>query len=162
MIFAIIQRVIIMENNEYVIRKNKNVNIICGVCLIVTIPVIVLLLLKLNYRNNTDKIIAYVVFITLWLAFFIAWLGYVLWKISFNEEELKVRHFFFTNAYKRENVIAIEEPRERNGGYRNGFKKLVAIHNVIRRKDNNRLIAEIHDHYMNSEYFKRLLTKSKK
>ena len=149
-----------MKDN--VIKKNKNANIICGVCLVLAIPAILLFLFNINYRNDLEKTLVWIGAGVLWFAFFIAWLGYLLWKISFNNEEFKIRHFFFTKTYKRENVIAIEEPRERNGGYRNGFKKLVAIHNVIRRKDNNRLIAEIHDHYMNSEYFKRLLTKSKK
>ena len=98
-----------------------------------------------------------------WLALFIAWLGYLLWEIRFDDEELKVRHFFFTKTYKREDIVAIDEPREQWGGYRNGFKKYVATHNIIRRKDNNRKIAEIKDHFENSKYFKLLLSnKSKK
>ena len=151
-----------MKDN--VIKKNKNANIIYGVCLILAIPAILLFLFNINYRNNLEKTLVLIGTGVLWLAFFIAWLGYLLWKISFNNEEFKIRHFFFTKTYKRENVIAIEEPREHREGARplTPFKKHVAIHNVIQRKDNNRLIAEIHDHYMNSEYFKRLLTKSKK
>ena len=39
-------------------------------------------------------------------------------EISFNNEEFKIRHFFFTKTYKRENVIAIEEPREHREGAR--------------------------------------------
>ena len=141
-----------------VIKKNKSINIICGICLLLAIPVIVLFLLYAKFRNDTDRIIGIIGLSTLWFAFFVAWLGYVLWKISFNDEEFKVRHFFFTKKYKRDNVIAIDESRAHRAGYRGSFKKYYAIHNVIRRKDNNRLIVEIHNHYMGSQFFNELKT----
>lgn len=145
-----------------VIKKNKSINIICGICLLLAIPVIVLFLLYAKFRNDTDKMIGIIGLSTLWFAFFIAWLGYVLWKISFNDEEFKVRHFFFTKKYKRDNVIAIDESRAHRAGFRDSFhtffEKYYAIHTVIRRKDNNRLIAEIHDHYAGSQFFNELKT----
>ena len=145
-----------------VIKKNKNINIICGVCLLLAIPVIVLFLLYAKFRNDVDKLIGIIGLSTLWFAFFIAWLGYVFWKISFNDEEFKIRHFFFTKKYKRDNVIAIDESRAHRAGFRDSFhhffEKYYAIHTVIRRKDNNRLIAEIHDHFVGSQFFNELKT----
>lgn len=143
-----------------VIKKNKNINIICGICLLLAIPVIVLFLLTAKFRNDVDRIISIIGSTILWLIFFIVWLGYVLWKISFNDEEFKIRHFFFTKKYERDNVIAIDEPHEHRGGARIGEfgKKFVVVHKVIRRRDNNRLIAEIHDHFVGSQFFNELKT----
>ena len=154
-----------MENKEYVIKKNRKVNIIVDVCLLAVIPAIVLFLIFNKYRSDLERVLVCVGFAVAWLAFFTAHLYFVLWKISFNGEELKVRHFFFTKTYKRDNVIGIEEPHERREGFRSltPFKKYVAICYVIRRLDNNRKIAEIKDHFENSKYFKLLLSnKSKK
>ena len=148
-----------------IIKKNKKSNIICGVCLLLAIPVIVLFLFTAKFRNDLERTIVIVGSIVFWLALFTAWLGYVLWKISFNDEEFKIRHFFFTKKYERDNVIAIDESRAHRAGYRVGnpdsFKKYYAIHTVIRRKDNNRLIAEIHDHFVGSQFFNELKTLSK-
>lgn len=141
-----------------VIKKNKSINIICGICLLLAIPFIVLFLLTGKFRNDLERTIVIVGSIVFWLAFFTAWIGYILWKISFNDEEFKIRRFFFTKKYKRDNVIAIDESRAHRAGYRGSFKKYYAIHNVIRRKDNNRLIAEIHDHYVGSQFFNELKT----
>lgn len=145
-----------------VIKKNKSIKIIYGVCLLLAIPFIVIFLLTAKFRNDLERTIVIVGSIVFWLAFFIAWLGYVLWKISFNDEEFKIRHFFFTKKYKRDNVIAIDESRAHRAGYRMGypdsFKKYYAIHTVIRRKDNNRLIAEIHDYFVGSQFFNELKT----
>lgn len=145
-----------------VIKKNKSINIICGICLLLAIPVIVLFLLYAKFRNDTDKMIGIIGLSTLWFAFFIAWLGYVLWKISFNDDEFKIRHFFFTKKYERDNVIAIDESRAHRAGFRDSFhhffEKYYAIHTVIRRNDNNRLIAEIRDHYVGSQFFNELKT----
>ena len=148
-----------------VIKKNKSIKIIYGVCLLLAIPFIVIFLLTAKFRNDLERTIVIVGSIVFWLALFTAWLGYVLWKISFNDEEFKIRHFFFTKKYKRDNVIAIDESRAHRAGYRVGnpdsFKKYYAIHTVIRRKDNNRLIAEIHDHFVGSQFFNELKTLSK-
>ena len=145
-----------------VIKKNKSINIICGICLLLAIPVIVLFLLYAKFRNDTDKMIGIIGLSTLWLAFFTAWIGYILWKISFNDEEFKIRHFFFTKKYERDNVIAIDESRAHRAGFRDSFhtffEKYYAIHTVIRRKHNNRLIAEIRDHYAGSQFFNELKT----
>ena len=84
-----------------VIKKNKSIKIIYGVCLLLAIPFIVIFLLTAKFRNDLERTIVIVGSIVFWLAFFIAWLGYVLWKISFNDEEFKIRHFFFTKKYKR-------------------------------------------------------------
>ncbi len=145
-----------------VIKKNKNIKIIWGIYLLLAIPFIVLILFTAKYRNDLERTIVIIGSIVFWLAFFIVWLGYVLWKISFNDEEFKIRHFFFTKKYERDNVIAIDESRAHRAGYRMGypdsFKKYYAIHTVIRRKDNNRLIAEIHDYFMGSQFFNELKT----
>ena len=152
-----------MENKEYVIRKNKKVNIIIGICLLVTIPIIVLFLIFNKYRNDLERILVCVGFALAWLVCFTAHLGFVLWKVSFNNDELKVRHFFFTKTYKRDSVVGIEEARERQGGYRQHFEKYVDVTNVIRRLDNNKKVAVIKDHFENSKYFNLLLSsKSKK
>ena len=145
-----------------VIKKNKNIKIIWGIYLLLAIPFIVLFLLTAKFRNDLERTIVIIGSIVFWLAFFIAWLGYVLWKISFNDEEFKIRRLFFTKKYERDNVIAIDESRAHRAGYRMGypdsFKKYYAIHTVIRRKDNNRLIAEIHDHFVGSQFFNELKT----
>ena len=147
-----------------VIKKNKNIKIIWGIYLLLAIPFIVLILFTAKYRNDLERTIVIIGSIVFWLAFFIAWLGYVLWKISFNDEEFKIRHFFFTKKYDRDNVIAIDESRAHRGGARDSFKKYYAIHTVIRRKDNNRLIAEIHNSFVGSQFFNELetLPKNKK
>ena len=145
-----------------VIKKNKSIKIIYGVCLLLAIPFIVIFLLTAKFRNDLERTIVIIGSIVFWLALFTAWLGYVLWKISFNDEEFKIRHFFFTKKYERNNIIAIDESRAHRAGYRMGnpdsFKKYYAIHTVIRRKDNNRLIAEIHDHFVGSQFFNELKT----
>ena len=141
-----------------VIKKNKSINIIYGICLLLAIPFIAIFLLTAKFRNDLERTIVIVVSIVFWLVFFTAWIGYILWKISFNDEEFKIRHFFFTKKYERDNIIAIDESRAHRGGARDSFKKYYAVHTVIRRKDNNRLIAEIHDHFVGSQFFNELKT----
>ena len=147
-----------MKNN--VIKKNKTVNSYCSVGLIAGAIVVVLLTVFGDFKNEKDRIILAIIFGTWLFIGLIANIYYWTWKISFDDEVFKIRHFFFTKTYKREDIVAIDEPREHRGGARIGEfgKKYVNIHKVIRRRDNNRLIAEIHDHFVGSQFFNELKT----
>ncbi len=136
-----------MKNN--VIKKNKTVNSYCSVILIAGAILVVLLIVFGEFKNEKDRIVSAIVLGTGLFIGLVADIYYWTWKISFDDEVFKIRHFFFTKTYKREDIVAIDEPREHRGGARIGEfgKKYVVVHKVIRRKDNNRLIAEIHDSY---------------
>ena len=147
-----------MKNN--VIKKNKTVNSYCSVILIAGAILVVLLTVFGEFKNEKDRIILAIVLGTGLFIGLIANIYYWTWKISFDDEVFKIRHFFFTKTYKREDIVAIDEPREHRGGARIGEfgKKYVVVHKVIRRRDNNRLIAEIYDHFVGSQFFNELKT----
>ena len=147
-----------MKNKTSVIKKNRKISHIVTFCLLIAIPAMLVFLLNNSYRNDTERLLVWIGAWAIWFVFVLSNLYFYLWKISFNDEEFHIRRFFFTKKYKREDIVAIDEPREHSGGYRNHFQKYVYIHNVIRRKDNNRLITEIHDHYLNSNLFNELKT----
>ena len=151
-----------MKNKAFVIKKNRKVNYVVTLCLLIAVPAILVLLLNIKYRNDTERLLVWIGAWAIWFVFALFNLYFYLWKISFNDEEFKIRRFFFTKTYRRDNVIGVEESRVVRGGYRQHFQKIAVVTNIIRRKDNNRKIAVIKDHFMNSEKFRILIVKQAK
>ncbi len=147
-----------MKNN--VIKKNKTVNSYCSIGLLAGAILVALLTVFGEFKNEKDRLILAIVLATYLFVGLIANIYFWPWKISFDDEVFKIRRFFFTKTYKREEIVAIDEPREHRGGARVGEfgKKFVVVHKIIRRRDNNRLIAEIHDSYWCYELFNNLKT----
>ena len=120
-----------MKNN--VIKKNKTVNSYCSVGLLMGAILVVLLTVFGEFKSENDRIILAIVLGTCLFIGLVANIYYWTWKISFDDEVFKIRRFFFTKTYKREEIVAIDEPREHRGGARVGEfgKKFVNIHKVF-------------------------------
>ena len=142
-------------NNNQVIRRNKTVMLILGLCFI---GAAILIALFVIFVKGNDRIIGALVFGILWVTFFIAYLYYLTWKISFNDDELTMRIFFINKRYKREDVMAVKEVRSVRGRY--SYIGEVEFR-VIRRISDNKLIATIRLHDDNAEAFDILMTPPK-
>lgn len=123
-----------------VIRRNKKVMAILGACLIAAAIVIALFVI---FLQGNDRIIAALVFGIPWVAFSIAYIYYLTWKISFNDEELCIRYFFITVKYKRDDVVVKNEKRMVRT---RGFSTNEVEFQVIRRISDNKLISTIRYH----------------
>ena len=123
-----------------VIRRNKKVMAILGVCFIAAAIVIALFVI---FLQGNDRIIAALVFGIIWALSFIAYIYYLTWKISFNDEELCIRYFFITIKYKRDDVVVKNEKRMVRS---RGFSTNEVEFQVIRRISDNKLISTIRYH----------------
>ena len=123
-----------------VIRRNKKVMAILGACLIAAAIVIALFVI---FLQGNDRIIAALVFGIIWALLFIAYIYYLTWKISFNDEELCIRYFFITIKYKRDDVVVKNEKRMVRT---RGFSTNEVEFQVIRRISDNKLISTIRYH----------------
>lgn len=123
-----------------VIRRNKKVMAILGACLIAAAIVIALFVI---FLQGNDRIIGAFVFGIPWVAFSIAYIYYLTWKISFNDEEFSIRYFFITVKYKRDDVVVKNEKRMVRT---RGFSTNEVEFQVIRRISDNKLISTIRYH----------------
>ena len=135
-----------------VIRRNKKVMAILGVCLIAAAIVIALFVI---FLQGNDRIIGAFVFGIPWVAFSIAYTYYLTWKISFNDEEFSIRYFFITVKYKRDNVVVKNEKRMVRT---RGFSTNEVEFQVIRRISDNKLISTIRYHDDNASAYDILKT----
>ena len=135
-----------------VIRRNKKVMAILGACLIAAAIVIALFVI---FLQGNDRIIGAFVFGIPWVAFSIAYIYYLTWKISFNDEELSVRYFFITIKYKRDDVVVKNEKRMVRT---RGFSTNEVEFQVIRRISDNKLISTIRYHDDNASAYDILKT----
>ena len=139
-------------NNNQVIRRNKTVMLILGLCLIASAIVIVLLAI---FLEGNDRIYAPIVFGIIWFSLFIGYIYYLTWKISFNDDVLTARIFFITKKYKRDEIVAKKEKRMVRGRYTSVGE---VEFQVIRRISDNKLIATIRLHDDNAAAFDILKT----
>ena len=139
-----------MENQ--VIRRNKKVMAILGACLIAAAIVIALFVI---FLQGNDRIIGAFVFGIPWVAFSIAYIYYLTWKISFNDEEFSIRYFFITIKYKRDDVVVKNEKRMVRT---RGFSTNEVEFQVIRRISDNKLISTIRYHDDNASAYDILKT----
>ena len=135
-----------------VIKRNKKVMAILGVCLIAAAIVIALFVI---FLQGNDRIIAALVFGIIWVLLFIAYIYYITWKISFNDEEFSIRYFFFTIKYKRDDVVVKNEKRMVRT---RGFSTNEVEFQVIRRISDNKLISTIRYHDDNASAYDILKT----
>ena len=135
-----------------VIRRNKKVMAILGVCLIAAAIVIALFVI---FLQGNDRIIGAFVFGIPWVAFSIAYIYYLTWKISFNDEEFSIRYFFITVKYKRDDVVVKNEKRMVRT---RGFSTNEVEFQVIRRISDNKLISTIRYHDDNASAYDILKT----
>lgn len=135
-----------------VIRRNKKVMAILGACLIAAAIVIALFVI---FSQSNDRIIGAFVFGIPWVAFSIAYIYYLTWKISFNDEEFSIRYFFITIKYKRDDVVVKNEKRMVRT---RGFSTNEVEFQVIRRISDNKLISTIRYHDDNASAYDILKT----
>ena len=135
-----------------VIRRNKKVMAILGACLIAAAIVIALFVI---FLQGNDRIIGAFVFGIPWVAFSIAYIYYLTWKISFNDEEFSIRYFFITIKYKRDDVVVKNEKRMVRT---RGFSTNEVEFQVIRRISDNKLISTIRYHDDNASAYDILKT----
>ncbi len=135
-----------------VIRRNKKVMAILGACLIAAAIVIALFVI---FSQGNDRIIGAFVFGIPWVAFSIAYIYYLTWKISFNDEEFSIRYFFITIKYKRDDVVVKNEKRMVRT---RGFSTNEVEFRVIRRISDNKLISTIRYHDDNASAYDILMT----
>ena len=135
-----------------VIRRNKKVMAILGACLIAAAIVIALFVI---FSQGNDCIIGAFVFGIPWVAFSIAYIYYLTWKISFNDEEFSIRYFFITIKYKRDDVVVKNEKRMVRT---RGFSTNEVEFQVIRRISDNKLISTIRYHDDNASAYDILKT----
>ena len=135
-----------------VIRRNKKVMAILGAYLIAAAIVIALFVI---FLQGNDRIIGAFVFGIPWVAFSIAYIYYLTWKISFNDEEFSIRYFFITIKYKRDDVVVKNEKRMVRT---RGFSTNEVEFQVIRRISDNKLISTIRYHDDNASAYDILKT----
>ena len=135
-----------------VIRRNKKVMAILGAFLIAAAIVIALFVI---FLQGNDRIIGAFVFGIPWVAFSIAYIYYLTWKISFNDEEFSIRYFFITIKYKRDDVVVKNEKRMVRT---RGFSTNEVEFQVIRRISDNKLISTIRYHDDNASAYDILKT----
>ena len=125
---------------------------ILGACLIAAAIVIALFVI---FLQGNDRIIGAFVFGIPWVAFSIAYIYYLTWKISFNDEEFSIRYFFITIKYKRDDVVVKNEKRMVRT---RGFSTNEVEFQVIRRISDNKLISTIRYHDDNASAYDILKT----